>query len=368
MHDPAHEPSPALRRLGIDLDTAMRRQERSVTAAPARWARVVPRRARPSLALALAVAAAAVAVAVLVAPRSTSPTGVQSAGAAVMMRLARLAARQPAYAPGPGQYLHTVSRKASELVLPTPRGAGVCRMSSAERLEDWVAADGAGLRREMDTPPRYASHATQAACRRSPYHVFSDGRPVKIETLYGPKGLLLSTVDFAKLPLDPHKLRDRLLTGKVEGGPPGVAEAFGQVADLLSGTDAPPRVRAALFHAAAALPGIKSLGTVTDGLGRKGLALELHVRSQISELVFNARTSALMDERSARLDVPGGPVVDSTSYVTSEVVNGLPVHTPLPPRGASRKLSAANVWPEGADGIVLMPTESKKSAAVQSPR
>ncbi len=353
MHEPAHDLPPALRRLGIDLDTAMRRRERSAAAAPARWA--------PSLALALV--AVAVAVAVLVVPRSTSPAGVQSAGAAVMMRLARLAAKQPAYAPGPGQYLHTVSRKASESVLPTPRGAGVCRMSSSETLEDWVAADGAGFRREMDTPPRYASHAARAACRRSPYHVFSDGRPVRIETLFGPGELLLSTVDFAKLPLGPHKLRDRLLTGKVEGGPPGVAEAFGQVADLLRDTDAPPRVRAALFHAAAALPGIKSLGTVTDALGRKGLALELHVGSQISELVFNARTSALMDERSTRLGVPGGPVVDSTSYLTSQVVNGLPVHAPLPSRGASRKLSAANGWPEGADGIISMPMEHKKRPA-----
>jgi len=49
------------------------------------------------------------------------------------------------------------------------------------------------------------------------------------------------------------------LTGKVEGGPPGPAEAFTQVGDLLRETDASPALRAALYSAAAGLAGVKSL-------------------------------------------------------------------------------------------------------------
>jgi hypothetical protein len=90
---------------------------------------------------------------------------------------------------------------------------------------------------------------------------------------FGPGGLSTGPVDLSKLPTDPAKLAALISSRKVEGGPPGPAEDFVQVGDLLRETSASPELRAALFKVAAGIPGVKLLGTVTDSDGRSGTAI-----------------------------------------------------------------------------------------------
>ena len=80
-------------------------------------------------------------------------------------------------------------------------------------------------------------------------------------------------VDLSKLPTDPAQLAAMISSRKIEGGPPGPAEDFVQVGDLLRESDASPALRAALFKVAAGIPGVKLLGTVTDSDGRSGIAI-----------------------------------------------------------------------------------------------
>src|SRR6202043_132700 len=136
-----------------------------------------------------------------------------------------------------------------------------CQFDFTEYRQNWIAANGEGLFIEQDGPQQLAP-GMPAACRsRLPQGALPAGVS---RTWAAPGCLSISPVPLGHLPRDPAVLRARLLTGKVEGGPRGPAEAFTQVGDLLRETDAPPSLRAALYRAAAGLVGVKSLGTVAD--------------------------------------------------------------------------------------------------------
>jgi hypothetical protein len=194
--------------------------------------------------------------------------------------------------------------------------------------QNWIAPDGHGLFRETDGPAVPATAADTAACRSIPGGAAVT--PGTSSTWAAPGCLSINPIPLAQLPTDPARLRARLLTGKVEGGPPGPAEAFTQVGDLLRETDASPALRAALYRAAAGLPGIHFLGTVSDRLGRRGLGLAIDGHGVRHELIFAPRTSALLAEQDISLAHAG--VLTWSSYVSQRVVDRLPARPPLPLR------------------------------------
>jgi len=116
---------------------------------------------------------------------------------------------------------------------------------------------------------------------------------------------------------DPRKLLVQMRLA--DGGPRSAGEDFVHVGDFLRETDARPALRAALYRAAALIPGVRLLGTVRDHLGRSGLG----VAYRNHELIFNPQTAALMAEQT---------IGDSgwTVYLASHVVNRLPRRSPLP--------------------------------------
>jgi hypothetical protein len=112
---------------------------------------------------------------------------------------------------------------------------------------------------------------------------------------------------------------------RIDGGPPGPAEDFVHVGDFLRETDASPAVRAALYRAAALIPGVKLLGMVRDHLHRRGLGVAYDSHGVRHELIFNSRTSALMGEEDT-----GPPGSESWAvYLTSRVVDRLPQRPPV---------------------------------------
>jgi len=113
----------------------------------------------------------------------------------------------------------------------------------------------------------------------------------------------------------------------VEGGPPGDAETFTIIGDLLRETYAPPGVRAALYTIASELSGVELVGTTHDHLGRPGTAVAYVAQGLRDELIFDPRTSALLGEQTTVADpsqvrgLAAGAVVEWTSYLRSGVVD-----------------------------------------------
>jgi hypothetical protein len=283
-------------------------------------------------------ALAALAIVLGAALHSGSTGGPPPAAAAVLTRLAEVAAAQPSDVPAPGRFLYSASRSLSESDTGLP-GGRECVVVFSQYRQNWIATDGKGLFRETDGPSRYLSPQARHTCRSAPYGgAISAG----VSNTWAARGCLsISPIPLASLPTDPTTLRARLLTGKVEGGPRGPAEAFAQVGDLLRETDASPALRAALYRAAAGLDGVRYLGMVTDEVGQRGQALAIDGHGIRHELIFAPRTSALIAERDVviastahapRLRV--GTVADWTAYTAMRVVSQLPERSPLPLRPA----------------------------------
>lgn len=109
-------------------------------------------------------------------------------------------------------------------------------------------------------------------------------------------------------------------------------------------------MRAALYRAAAGLPGVRFLGTVSDKLGRGGLALAIAGGGIRHELIFSAQTSALLGSEDILIGrAPGihahrGTVLSWSAYLAGRVVDRLPANAPLalsPPcvKGGARFLT-----------------------------
>jgi hypothetical protein len=284
----------------------------AVTTARAKAAVLPPprRRTRRRWPFALAAtAAAAVAAFVIVLLQSGSP---DSAAAAVLERTARTAAGQPATAPPrPGQFVYTKSRSLNETTSVT-HGQAINTVADQTR-EAWIGPDGSGRLRETSVGSRFMSDRDRQAW-------VAAGRPdlggeFHSDERFGAGGLYF--FDLSKLPTDADSLKKTIEQRKVEGGPPGDAETFTIVGDMLRETYASPQLRAALYRVAAGLPGVELIGDVKDESGRTGTAVGYSNDRARNDLIFDPKTSALLGERT----VEHGKVVSWTVYLASGVVD-----------------------------------------------
>lgn len=306
--------------------------------APVRAA--VPVWRRPRLRL---VAALAVLAALLIALPTLILGGggeVQPALGQVLRTAAAVAATQPAEPrPGPGQYFYTRSREAYLTSVGfNPR----CATHPCDRehpweatrewsalapriRQTWIAANGAGRARVVSAKPEFLTAGQRRAwvAAGSP-HLGSGG--VEDFALSGQPFL-----DTSDLPTQPRALRRLIEARKIPlvDGPPGEAETFTLVGDMLRDTYLPPAFRAALYRVVAELPRVELLGEVGDPIGRKGIGVAYTKGSVTHELIFDPATSALLGERevAARripdLQVPAGTETGSVTYLESKVVDSL---------------------------------------------
>jgi len=243
----------------------------------------LPHRRRPWL-IAAAVAAVAAAIALPVAlpagpaPRGgvhaasggPAPRGGVHAGGTILARLADVAiAQPPTVPPGPGQYQYTGSVEANQ---SCNLGAGGYCALVPEQRQIWIGADGSGRLRETFGAPEFLTPADKAAWEAagSP----SLGNETS-DTSFGPNALSDGPSSLAKAPTDPTALKAAIEDRSLEGGPPGSAEDFTQIGDLLRETDASPALRSALFQVASELPGIVLPGSVSDHDGRSGVGIAM---------------------------------------------------------------------------------------------
>jgi hypothetical protein len=305
---------------------------------PARAAVPAWRRSRLRLvAVPAAVAAMLVALPTLILDGGGE---VQPALGQVLRAAAATAATQPAEPrPGPGQYFYTRSREAYlSSVGFNPR----CATHPCDRehpweatrewsvlvpriRQTWIDANGAGRARAVSAKPEFLTAGQRRAwvAAGSP-HLGSGG--AEDFALSGQPFL-----DTSDLPTQPKALRGLIEARKIPlvDGPPGEAETFTLVGDMLRNTYLPPAFRAALYRVVAELPKVELLGEVEDPIDRKGIGVAYTKGSVTHELIFDPATSALLGERevAARripdLQVPAGTETGSVTYLESKVVDSL---------------------------------------------
>jgi len=297
-----------------------------------------------------------------------SESGVQTAAAQVLRRVADVAASQPPpRSPGPGQYLFTRSKvgyleyslqegglvaariaREFKQVLHTDRGIKVPSwwyFVSQER-EMWLNSQGSGQVREVSGKASFLSSRQRAAWIAAGSPPLPRAGRVSTKTFgkQGLGGLYFSRL--SQLPTDPHQLRRWIEAHKVPGKagltaagttstgfPPlksGQAPVFGAIGFLLGETFARPTLRAALYRVASELPGVQLLGAVTDPVGRKGVGVAYTdaTHGERLELIFDPKTSTLLGEfnvvtssRRSGIAVPAGTVVGYTAHLASRVVD-----------------------------------------------
>jgi hypothetical protein len=239
----------------------------------------------PAAATSLAGIAAVLAVGVL------SVGGVQPAPASALERVADVVEHAPdSHLLGPGQYWYVRTQAQTD--------------DQRSVVESWQDAN--GVVRTRITP------------------LATGGRPT--ETTSTGQGFALGLFSYDELlalPTDPAALLERIgdaidqnKAWTSTGLPLRVYEL--QAIWLLLDSPGTPELRAALFRAAALVPGVRSVGAVTDPLGRNGEAVVDDAPGTPVQLTYDPSTGNLLSLRGGRTRVS----VIATGGVDS--IHGLP--------------------------------------------
>jgi RNA polymerase sigma-70 factor (ECF subfamily) len=270
-----------------------------------------PAHRRRLLVPAVALAAAGAAAALI----GVGVHGDGNASAATALRHAAAVARRqapPAPLP-PGHYVYSKSVQAF-LVIDGDKGWAAL---GPKVREVWIGRHG-GLLHETNGKPEFLS-------ARDREHWIAAGRP----PVNAPEATeKLEPTPPLDLPTDPDALFAKLRV-EAEGNANGVdAEMFTLVGDALRETNASPALRASLYEVAARIPGVELLGPTTDRVGRRGVAVAYSSshNHERYELIFDPRTSALLEEQTVELDgnflhYPAGTVTGYATYVSTGVVD-----------------------------------------------
>lgn len=288
---------------GPDSPAAVSLYRRIVTQPPA----AARRRYRLAVPV-VAGACAIVALAFIFAPARHDTTA-----AAILDQAALTAARQPTAAvPGPGQYVYVETIEGQrDGAGPGAPGSAIRSGICVQTVRVWTALDGSGR--------AVASAPTGAFCHGG----------IPSQTLSKDQGIVT-----ADLPTDPARLEQFIVRHFEGGGREDVAATFDFAGTFLQ-AGAPPHVRAALYRLIQSIPGIESLGPMTDRLGRHGIGVGFTQYGVRDVLIFDPATTAVLEREGiavdpSQIDVPPGwarfrtgEVINYTVYVASGVVNSI---------------------------------------------
>lgn len=240
----------------------------------------------------------------------------------VLTRAALAASGTPRATARPDQFVYIES-----LVGHAGRAAdgGPATPAPAHRRQVWLSADGTrqGLLREAgapDTPlgvggpvglldhrgaaPRPGTLGRTEPSITQPTHTFVASLPTDPETLLGLVYAQTRPTDSGD---DPHQ------------------RAFTAIGTLLTETWAPPRVTAALYEAAARIPGTTVLASATDAAGREGVAVARTAHGEQTQWIFDRATSAFLGERTVLTRTttagPAGTLLGTTAVLTRAVAD-----------------------------------------------
>ena len=203
-----------------------------------------------------------------------------------------------------GDYVSYLSINRDKLYLP------------ADRSDDWVWV------RSFREPYESFSAEGEVLAQKS----YADGVPELLRTrdaqFYGN-----STVpDFDALPRDPQQLLNYIYNVTADGGNSADGAALGWIADTLRTGVTPADVRAALYEAAAGIPGVEISEQVLNFEGSTGISIGRVESADNSrqDLIIDTQTGALIGERRVELTdegwgFPAGTTTGFTAARTSVV-------------------------------------------------
>jgi hypothetical protein len=265
------------------------------TAVPASeiFAQVRNRRRRGIAALTAAAGTAGLAIIATVVgiTSSASPSrpAIDKGAVQLLSKVAETAARQPAPHVRDGQYMYVETTAAVPSNVPA----------------NW-------------TFPRHMHLKMINERSWVPVCISANGKKGDIGSLNHPTYRLLQT-----LPTNPHALLALIYRVERGHGPGPAQEAFVTIGDLLGNTIAPPKVAAALYRAAALIPGVTLVPQATDAIGRHGVAVGRvgpgaygGVRE---ELIFSRATLQLIGERTVIPRI--GEVTGATAIIDRAFVD-----------------------------------------------
>ncbi|MFD8118280.1 CU044_5270 family protein [Streptomyces microflavus] len=268
---------------------------------------------RWSLALGTAVAAAAsVAVLSLGSGSPAAPAKVPPASAAsvqLLERAALVAAATPQTKARAGQYTYIKTVGHTSVLSETKTGE-MALLRQDEGMEQWTSVDG----------------SAQALQRKNGSDTLLPGTPGQ-GTLNSPTYKLLDG-----LPTDPEALLKRISDDAEKNHGAGSdsttgphQEAFVTIGDLLRNGGTPPDTTAALYRAAALIPGVEIVPDAVDAAGRHGVAVAKTHDGERIEWIFDERTVRLLGERTVLVEDnawgKAGTVVTSVALIDSGIVD-----------------------------------------------
>jgi hypothetical protein len=245
-----------------------------------------PRRRQRRLAAAGALAAAAALTAVVVlAPLPATAPGASPAAARLLAKIAAAAARQPTPQLRNNQFWYIKSWGAS---IGCNAATGQCVLGKPGEAQIWQSVSNlclTGLLREhgQNIPLIYdgnRQHCPDRGGMNDPTYRF-----------------------LQSLPTNPHALLS-LIERQMSGQQPPPHEAFITIGDLLGGSIAPPLVTAALYRAAALIPGVTMVADATDAIGRHGVGVAMTIEDVRYEWIFSSHTLRYLGERDIYVTKP----------------------------------------------------------------
>ena len=338
-------PTPHVPELSGDRQRALRRflMNEIDFSTPAVAPATVRRRPRSRLAAAAAVGIVAVGAVAAVAVLTRSGTGsgsashpassaalvaVQPASATpvgpVLAKIAYVAARQPALAPRPEQFVYVKSLVAFTHPAAEQTLGGTRVLGPLHQREVWLA-----------------QKKTAAPAGQSQTGVIVDGKPQQLlVTGYirenGKTSPIYSTdlgttyATLAALPADPAALLQKI-HALTKGQADPAAAAFDYIGELLREQIAPPTVSAALYRAAALIPGVVIVPDVVDAAGRHGFGVARVAGGERFEWIFDKTSMQYLGERDYLVrDTSGGKagMLTGTTAVLSRGVVDKPGELP----------------------------------------
>jgi hypothetical protein len=188
--------------------------------------------------------------------------------------------------------------------------------------ENWVAVDGSGRLRSLIGEPLFLGPRDRDRWEASGRPEIPSGTS---DDTFPPGSLEYE--DTTVLPTDPGPLARTLEDQVTSENLPEAVAVFNRVGELLSRSDAPPALRAALYRVASRLPGVELIGETTDPEGRAGVAVGMTYEESGSAvrvlMVFEPDTSVLLAqerillEPASWVDAPPGTRLSFVAYLAS---------------------------------------------------
>jgi hypothetical protein len=127
------------------------------------------------------------------------------------------------------------------------------------------------------------------------------------------------------LPSDPAVLLRKIYKDNAGQGNSADGEAFTVIGDLLRESLMAPEITAALYRAAAEIPGVVQVPDAVDAAGRHGGAVARVERGERTEWIFDKATGAFLGERSSLATAtdgrPAGTLTGTTAVMQRAAVD-----------------------------------------------